>query len=411
MLATVAWQVGLAQTSVSGVVVNDRDSSPISFARIVVDGSGTPVVADAQGRFRLPLGSRAALFRVRVTSLDVDTTFVFAAPVPVSMRLRVSPRDFEIGDVTVRGLSARGVIAEAVNRIPQNYSDSGHVLYGFYRQYSRVDGTFRNLLEARAAAMIRPRRGKQGLEAEHAFALLAMRRQRYRSIAVEGVNLRDGLPELFEENSIYFLANSSLALPMLGGIEFHFDTANRTNDYVITYRRDISSERHGCGPTSGDWTGESYEVGRLTSNRRSLAFVHIERKAYRDKNYDYPKNNNYILPRRRHTMQFVDGQLDIRYARQGGRWFLSSLHHHFTDEFFRTGILGYGKECTLNEAFEWQTNSVSRYVPGEMLSLFFKEPYAHLVEGSYEKPLSGAIPPCFFVSKDVLYEAVGWENE
>ncbi len=399
-ICTAFWgNVGAQESIISGVVINNYDSSRVPYARVSLAGGNTLTVTDAKGHFRLPANSASELLKFGVNALGIDTVFTFRPPYPKTFLLRVVPQGFEIGGATIRGLTAKEVVAEAVRRIPENYPTTGYFFHGFYRQYHRLDSAFLNLVEAKMITIIHPETGNKRLKAKYRFLPLAMRRQTYRYLPVEGVNDNDGIvEEVFSADPVYHLSNSSLTGAVFHYSQYRFDSVVADpQNYILHYRSELSSEDHGLVTHPGAFPGESYEVGTLTIDRKSFAFVHIERKTFRNKwfNYEFPYNNNFIMPNKLHAGEFLEGQLDIWYKRHKDRWILARLRHGFTNEFFRTGLLGYGRECAIGQFFEWKTDSITRTVAKDLIPLFYEGPFLHLVEIPKDTLLPGAIPTFF----------------
>ena len=414
-LCMVLISVAHAQETVSGVVVNSYDSSKIPFAKISVAGQKAQITTDANGQFSLPANRSAKKLRIRVSALGISSIFSFKAPFPESFLLRVAPKGFELETATIRTFSAREVVREAVKRIPQNYPTIGYFYYGFYRQYSRLDSAFLNLVEARVVTLINPEIGNKRLKAEYRFLPLAMRRQPYKYMPVEGVDVIDGIvDEVFSADPVYFLMGSSFGSAVFEESTYKFDTLSTNQEnYVLDYQAKISSEDRGFLTKPGHFPGEMYEVGKLTIDRKSFAFVHIERKTFRNKwfKYEFPYQDNFVLPSRLHVAEFLGGQLDIWYKRQADRWILARVRHGFTNEFFRTGLLGYGRECAIGQFYEWKTDSVSHYIPKEIIPLFYENPFLHLVGLPKDTILPNTTPPFFFFPKQLVYEAAGWKED
>ncbi len=418
-LLMIVAQAQAQENSISGEVINSYDSSRVPYAKVSLAGEKVQITTDAKGRFSLPANLSAGRVRFRVAALGIDSIFDFRAPFPKLFSLWVTPKGFEIGATIIRGLSAKEVVAEAIRRIPENYPKDGLLYYGFYRQYYRVDSAFRNLIEARVATLVRPLLTKNKLEAEYRFLPLAMRRQRYREFPVESVGLEDGLAEeLFQSDPVYFQDKSSFMPSVFRGSTFIFDTltSNRWN-YVIRYYARTSSDDHGIFYQSdraqnGRFPQECYESGELTIERKSFAFVHIERHSARNPGFSYePPYLTFVLPRSYHYEEFLTGHLDIWYKRQGDYWILARLRRGFTNEFFRSSIKGGGRECAIGQFYEWKTDSASRYVPAQMLPLFYKDPLLQFVEMPADTLEFSIIPPFFFFPKKKVYDAVGWKGD
>ena len=404
-----------AQNTISGEVRNSNDSSKIPFARVSVAGEKTQVATGANGQFSLPASTSSGTLQLRVAALGIDSVFSFSEPFPKLFTLWVTPKGFEISTTTIRGLSAKEVVKEAIKRIPQNYLTEGYLYYGFYRQYHRKDSIFQNLTEARVAALVRPKIVGKKLEAEYRFLPLAIRRQPYRNLPIEGADATDGIvEEVFGVDPVFFQKQSSLASKVFNGATFQFDTTTASLDYyTIQYKANSSNECHGFMWFPGGLRYESYEIGKLIIDRKSFAFVNISNRSFKNNWFLYqePYNYNIVQPRGLHFFDFRGGQLDVWYKKAGDHWVLSHLRHGFTNDFERSNHAGFGHECLLGQFYEWKTDSVSRYVPGAMLPLFYKSPMLHFVEMPKDTLSSWKSPSFFFFPKEKVYSAVGWKEE
>jgi hypothetical protein len=101
----------------------------------------------------------------------------------------------------------------------------------------------------------------------------------------------------------------------------------------------------------------------------------------RNSAYDYPLFNNFLVPDRKYTVEFLDGHLTVEYRRIGERWYLKRILRDYTNEFYRTQV--YTKDFVVTDTFEWYADDYSRYVPGPLKDKFYdevviaSEPYAY----------------------------------
>lgn len=85
-----------------------------------------------------------------------------------------------------------------------------------------------------------------------------------------------------------------------------------------------------------NFRGESWEKGTITIEKESFTITKIEKNSYRNKEYNYLKNNNYVLSERKFTAEFVSGNLVAEYVSINGKYYLNKLLHQFTNDFLRT---------------------------------------------------------------------------
>lgn len=379
-------QRSLGQTELRGTVLNAYNNTLVPGAFLETENPKAQLLTDSAGAFRLLVDAQTESLTIRVKALGVDTSFeVFPQSVSL-LELKVIPKGFDLKAATIRGLTARQVVQKAIAAIPQNYPDTTYVYYGLYRQYQQKDAAFQNLVEAQVAAAIQPLKRRSKLDAELLFAVLNSRRQGIQTTKIEDVDIREGLSEqLFEENPVYFLSNSSLAGRVFDVSQFRFDSSYSGNDeYRIHYTCSLSSEDHGFGQkfATSSVYAESYETGMLIIDREAFAFKRIQRKAHRLPGFDYYHMNNWVPVSRLLTRELINGQLDVQYVRLGEKWFLSQICHGYSNDYFSHPYNDYNRVQSgtrhagqLGEFFEWQTSTVSRNVPEELAKSFTSKPY------------------------------------
>ena len=390
-----------AQSTFQGILLSKEDSTAIPFARIKLIETGKETVTDKDGLFHFVLSEELKNFRLQVSALGVDTVFPIADTKNKTHRIYLSFQPYELTSVTILGLTAKQVVEKAIASIPKNYPRSDYVYYSFYREYQQVNGGFKNLIEVKPVVLLQPTMEKNRLKAKEAFALPAIRRSDF-SLDITDLQSRAGLPELFLENTVYHLENSSLTPYYLNHSRFHFDTSSSEDDYVISYSCLYSSDNHGIEDAAQGFRGESYETGTLVIDRASFAFKRIERKSFRNRSYNYPFNNNFLLPSRNYFGEFVSGSFIAEYQPIEGSWFLNKLLNSYTNDFFKTG--SGAKEYTITENFEWQVDSVSRHIDESLIGKFYREPSLTYPPYVYDSTEWGKVPAFYFQPQEAVYK-------
>lgn len=334
-----------AQSTFQGILLSKEDSTAIPFARLKLIETGKETVTDNGGLFHFVLSEELKNFRLQVAALGVDTVFSIADAKNKIHRIYLSFQPYELTSVTNLGLTAKQVVEKAIASIPKNYPRSDYVYYSFYREYQQVNGRFKNLIEAKPVVLLQPAMEKNRLTAKEAFALPAIRRSDF-SLDIKDFYDGGSLAELLAQNPVYHLEHSSLTPYYLERCKFHFDTTLTSEaKYVINYYCDYSSDCHGILNAATQFRGESYEMGTLLIDKPSFAFNRIERRSFRNRNYNYPFNNNFVLPSRNYFGEFVSGSFMVEYQPIEGSWFLNKLLYSYTNNFFKT-VFG-AKEFTI----------------------------------------------------------------
>jgi hypothetical protein len=219
----------------------------------------------------------------------------------------------------------------------------------------------------------------------------------------------DGFKDLMLQNPVYHYGKSFLISDVFKYGELHFDTSPGSDDYRIKYDcYNCATEPHGINGFFGGaflaFKGESREHGVFIIDRETFAFKRIERKAVRNKEYNYPRNNNYVLPLREYTAEFVYGDLVAEYESIKGKWFLKSLLHQYTNEFFR--VPSNTKMYRMTDNFEWYSGSVSRYVDESLLDQFQRSPNLARSYSSYYTDSIEAAPDFYYFKGESVYRDV-----
>jgi hypothetical protein len=339
--------VMLAQNKFSGILINKLYSTVIPFAAVRVAEIDKAMLTDAKGAFMFDVPSNISNITLNISAIGCKTTVTYTRPFNKAEQVYIDLLPNALTDVAIKGLSAEDVVRKAVASIPANYADSSYFSYSLYRYYEQVNGKFINLIEAEPVVMFRLSKDSKEIKANEAFAVKQVRRSRLRPI-INGESNKEDLQWLMSENPVYHLSFSSLLPGKLNKYSFAFDTANKTNDYIITYTcMQSSSETHGAPYVGDGFYGESWEKGRLIIDRNSFAIKQVLRSSFRNPQYMYPKYNNFVLPDCKYTEELVDAQLEVNYEQVNDKWYVKSIYHRYANDYLTTGPMGGGRKHTL----------------------------------------------------------------
>lgn len=361
----------MAQRSFTGHLINTIDSNAVPFAVIKLQETDNTVIADDKGYFSfiIPSKLKELTFTVSITGRKSVVTHKLNNADTQNVYTEVLP--FLLQEAEIKGLSARDIVKKAVRSIPANYADSSYFAYSSYRQYQLVNDIFMNLVEASPVVMYKLKKKGDSIVSKEAFALRNIRR-------TETINnhmnvQRDNLCDLMECDPVYHNTASALALNHLGSYRFSFDSSSNKEEYVINYLSPKHTvETFGFLGIELDrlFRGFAYETGKLYIDRKTFAFRRIERQAFRNPGYSfYQSQDNFILPAKKYFFEFVGGTLIADYQQSNGKWFPAGLYRKYSTDFFYSGFGT--KECTITDVFEWQADSLSLYVPRELLKSFY----------------------------------------
>ncbi|HOY31950.1 MAG TPA: hypothetical protein PKW80_08740 [Bacteroidales bacterium] len=395
-----------------GILLSRQDSTVIPFAIVKLAETGDYVQTDNNGEFKFEIPPDKTVLHLEISTLGFHETIVHKPAFNRTEKIYVEQTPLLLNPVEVEGLNAEEIVKKAVLQIPANYTDSSFAAFSFYRQYEKINGEFMNLIEAQVVVSFITNNVKNNPTSDYGFAIEQMRRSNY-SYVIDDLQYDDNdFSAMLRQNPVYHLTESSLNPNAFSFYKFSFDTlVENTDDYHIRYVcNEFSSEMHGVSNLREvGWRGESREEGMLTIDRETFAFKKIERKAFRNPWYHYPKNNNYLLPSKRYYEEFVDGDLVAEYQQEKGKWFLTSLCHSYTNEFNNSSTTK--KEFTITEVFEWYCDSISHYISTGLSGKFFKDtplpikPYTYN-ESQWDKPL----PAFRFFNKEDVYRDLEQET-
>lgn len=388
-----------------GKLVNKTDSTALAFAAIKLSETGKYATTDEKGEFTLPISEAASLLHLEVSYVGCKTSATITPKANAINTIYVACAPSTLNEIVIEGLTAKEIVKRALMSIPKNYADSSYASPSFYRQYQRVNGKFRNLIEAQTMVMFNVSTSDDQLLAKESFATEHLRRSKYYEIEQFD---RDNINDLMNKNPVYHLAESSLNPNALEFYLFSFDTSASENSYIINYKCfNFTSENHGItNYATAGIDAEGRESGKLTIDKNSFAITKFERKALRNKGYNYPKYNNFVLPDRKFTQEFVEGHLLVEYELINGKWYLKTMVHSYTNEFYRTQT--YEKAYTISDCFEWHANSVTRSINKELINKFYFNPDLFNEKYSYnnaqwELPM----PAYYYFEKQAIYKDLG----
>ncbi len=392
------------QSTFKGILLSKQDSTPVAYAVIKLVDFAIYAETKSNGEFKLRLPSNNRELHFEVFAIGLRDTVCYQRTFSGTEKIYVDKTPVSLSAATIKGLSAMETVKKAVSLIPVNYTDSSFAAFSFYRQYEKINGEFKNLIEAQSVVSFKLSLSKNKIKSDYGFVMDPMRRSNHEYV-IDDLQYDDfNFTELLNQNPVYNLTESSLNPNAFSFYRFNFDTTNKTDDFVINYTCfDFSSEAHGVSNIRDvDWRGESWEEGRLVIDRKTFAFKKIERTAHRNKAFHYPKNNNYLLPSKKYYEEFVDGNLVSEYEEVKGKWFLKKICHKYTNIFFNA--LTNTKEFTITEISEWHCDSVSHFISTELADKFFKDAPLPLYVYKYNpSQWNKALPAFFFYKQEDVY--------
>lgn len=144
-------QFMFTQTQLYGVLHDAKTQDPIPFANVFfLSNQGRGGISNQNGEFLINFYEQDRSdqlvisqlgyenYRLELKSISKDTVYIQMTPSFHALQ--------EITVISDRGL--RGVVKEALRRIPENYGTKKYLLEGFYREYSISDSVYAEVIEA-----------------------------------------------------------------------------------------------------------------------------------------------------------------------------------------------------------------------------------------------------------------------
>ena len=133
---------------ISGQIISKRDSTPLPFTNISVQGQSIGTVSNDQGEFRLYLPANTiGSDIIRFSFLGYETEKLPVEAIPdKGFILTLKPTNTILNEILVKGINARQLVKKALEKIPQNYARA-HTNTSFYRMSTRNDAGYMHLSE------------------------------------------------------------------------------------------------------------------------------------------------------------------------------------------------------------------------------------------------------------------------
>ncbi len=140
-----------AQVSLFGVLEDANTKEPIPFANIFFQSNqARGVISNQYGEFFINIYEQDRSDQLVISQLGYENYRLSLKNLSVdTIHVQMKPSFHALQEITVvsdRGL--RGIIREALNRIPQNYGTKQYLLKGFYREYAISDSVYAEVIEA-----------------------------------------------------------------------------------------------------------------------------------------------------------------------------------------------------------------------------------------------------------------------
>lgn len=136
-LAIAQTTISSARRVVSGVVYDRESNAELPHVAVAVVGTNIGTVTNADGEFTLKLSDEELTHGLKFSCVGyTNVQFSSEAIAAYQHRLKVqmAPRSLMMGEVTIYGGTPRELVMQAIEKIPENYSDIENLYTTFYRE-------------------------------------------------------------------------------------------------------------------------------------------------------------------------------------------------------------------------------------------------------------------------------------
>jgi hypothetical protein len=192
-------------TTIAGTVTDDL-RIPLSYASIALKGRSEGIVSSESGSFAFHFKKSNNNDTLTISCIGHETLVLPVSVASAHYNKFQLQRKTELLDTVIflsTRPSAKDIILEAINRIPENYNGGPHLLKGFFRDWKMVDFTGNEkdqslLIEAAVNVFDRGISGNKKDDKKKIY-LKALRRQ---DLPEKGWNYFNSLAELLNSNPI-----------------------------------------------------------------------------------------------------------------------------------------------------------------------------------------------------------------
>ncbi|MCE9538123.1 MAG: hypothetical protein K8R85_02765, partial [Bacteroidetes bacterium] len=193
------------QTSFRCILLDSKDSTAIQFAVVKLADINRNTLTNHNGEFSFQLPGNLKELHFEISALGIRDTIIFHPTFNGIENIYINKTQFNLNAVSVVGLSAKEIVLKAISLIPINYTDSSFASFSFFRHYEKVNGKFKNLIEAQTVVMFKVSTSNNQFTTKNAFAIQEMRRSNFSFDFADLKYGRDGFSTLLEQEPVYHL--------------------------------------------------------------------------------------------------------------------------------------------------------------------------------------------------------------
>lgn len=135
--------------TIRGTVKDNASNRILEYASISLKGTNIGTITNANGYFSLKVASNLSNAHIEVTYIGYNTVDI---PIDIAnssnLNILLKPLPIVLDEITIKAIDASELVAKAIDKIQENYSQNAQLLSGFYRETIRKRKTYINVSEA-----------------------------------------------------------------------------------------------------------------------------------------------------------------------------------------------------------------------------------------------------------------------
>lgn len=136
-------------TTITGNLKDAKTKQNLFFAYVTVPGTHIGTVSNSEGEFTLKISKELNAKEIEISHLGYRTKRVnIQSVLSGNNEIKLEPSSVELAEVTIRPVDATKIVADALKKIPHNYSDKANMLTGFYRETIKQRRDYISISEA-----------------------------------------------------------------------------------------------------------------------------------------------------------------------------------------------------------------------------------------------------------------------
>lgn len=136
-------------TTITGNLTDAKTKQNLFFAYVTVPGTHIGTVSNSEGEFTLKISNDLNAKEIEISHLGYKSKRIdIKSIISGNNEIKLEPSSVELDEVTIRPVDANKIVADALKKVPHNYSDKANMLTGFYRETIKQRRDYISISEA-----------------------------------------------------------------------------------------------------------------------------------------------------------------------------------------------------------------------------------------------------------------------